>query len=42
LEDLERDEEEADKILILTERNFEKCKCCKMSIVGPYQVKYPR
>lgn len=42
LEDQEREEEEADKILILTERNFEKCKCCKMSINGPYQVKYPK
>lgn len=42
LEDLEREEEEADKVLILTERNFEKCKCCKLSINGPYQIKYPR
>ncbi|WAR12424.1 hypothetical protein MAR_026604 [Mya arenaria] len=42
LEDLEREEEEADKILILSERTFEKCKCCKMSICGPYQVKYPK
>lgn len=42
LEDLEREEEEADKVLILTQRTFEKCKCCKMYINGPYQVKYPK
>ena len=42
LEDLDREEEEADKVLILTQRTYDKCKCCKMYVCGPYQVKYPK
>lgn len=42
LEDLTREEEEADNVLISTERVFEHCKCCKLGINGPYMPKYPK
>ncbi|KAK3610346.1 hypothetical protein CHS0354_029816 [Potamilus streckersoni] len=40
--DLLRESEEADSHLVMTKRDIDHCKCCKMGIDEPYKVPYPK